>query len=106
MSCAEGCCNSGRAADLRRTFLVDRRRLLIGLALAASDGLGRPLYVSQMRQPWKDVLQVNALAAVYNLSSVDADGKLKSRAAGEFGIGVLTGALEKMFPVQAAEAQA
>jgi hypothetical protein len=36
----------------------------------------------------------------------DADGKLKSRAAGEFGIGVLTTALEKMFPAQAAEAQA
>jgi len=35
----------------------------------------------------------------------DAEGKLKSRAAGEFGIGVLTGALEKMFPeTQAAEA--
>lgn len=28
----------------------------------------------------------------------DAEGRLKSRAAGEFGIGVLTGALEKMFP--------
>ena len=28
----------------------------------------------------------------------DADGKLKTRAAGEFGIGVLTTALEKMFP--------
>lgn len=28
----------------------------------------------------------------------DAEGKLKSRAAGEFGVGVLTGALEKMFP--------
>lgn len=36
----------------------------------------------------------------------DADHKLKSRAAGEFGIGVITGALEKMFPEQAAEAQA
>ena len=34
----------------------------------------------------------------------DADGKLKSRAAGEFGIGVITGALEKMFPAQAAQA--
>lgn len=32
----------------------------------------------------------------------DAEGKLKSRAAGEFGIGVLTGALEKMFPMQEA----
>jgi hypothetical protein len=30
----------------------------------------------------------------------DAEGKLKSRAAGEFGIGVLSGALEKMFPAQ------
>ena len=27
----------------------------------------------------------------------DAEGKLKSRAAGEYGIGVITGALEKMF---------
>ncbi len=36
----------------------------------------------------------------------DAAHKLKSRAAGEFGIGVITGALEKMFPEQAAEAQA
>ena len=32
----------------------------------------------------------------------DAEGKLKSRAAGEFGVGVLTGALEKMFPAQEA----
>ncbi len=30
----------------------------------------------------------------------DAEGKLKTRAAGEFGIGVLTTALEKMFPTQ------
>ncbi len=30
----------------------------------------------------------------------DAEGKLKTRAAGEFGIGVLTTALEKMFPAQ------
>ena len=29
----------------------------------------------------------------------DAEGKLKSRAAGEFGIGVLTTALERLFPV-------
>lgn len=34
----------------------------------------------------------------------DAEGKLKSRAAGEFGIGVVTGALEKMFSAQAANA--
>lgn len=34
----------------------------------------------------------------------DAEGKLKSRAAGEFGIGVLTGALDKMFPAEAAAA--
>lgn len=30
----------------------------------------------------------------------DAEGKLKTRAAGEFGIGVLTTALEKMFPAE------
>ena len=34
----------------------------------------------------------------------DAEGKLKSRAAGEFGVGVLTTALEKMFPAQTAAA--
>jgi thiol-disulfide isomerase/thioredoxin len=34
----------------------------------------------------------------------DAEGKLKTRAAGEFGISVLTTALEKMFPSQAAAA--
>jgi len=32
----------------------------------------------------------------------DADGKLKTRAAGEFGVGVLTTALDKMFTAQAA----
>lgn len=34
----------------------------------------------------------------------DAEGKLKSRAAGEFGVGVLTTALDKMFPVRSAAA--
>jgi thiol-disulfide isomerase/thioredoxin len=34
----------------------------------------------------------------------DSEGKLKSRAAGEFGVAVLTGALEKMFPAQMANA--
>jgi thiol-disulfide isomerase/thioredoxin len=34
----------------------------------------------------------------------DAEGKLKSRAAGEFGVNVLSGALEKMFPAEAAAA--
>ena len=32
----------------------------------------------------------------------DAEGKLKSRAAGEFGIGMIQQALDKMFPVQEA----
>jgi len=36
----------------------------------------------------------------------DAEGKLKTRAAGEFGIGVLTKALEKMFPEKASHAAA
>lgn len=30
----------------------------------------------------------------------DAEGKLKTRSAGEFGIGILTTALEKMFPAE------
>ena len=34
----------------------------------------------------------------------DAEGKLKSRAAGEFGVNVLSGALEKMFAAEAASA--
>lgn len=34
----------------------------------------------------------------------DAEGKLKTRAAGEYGVSVLTTALEKMFPEQAAAA--
>ncbi len=34
----------------------------------------------------------------------DADGKLKTRAAGEFGVGVLKTALDKMFATQAAQA--
>ncbi len=36
----------------------------------------------------------------------DADGKLRTRAAGEFGVTVLTGALEKMFPVETSTASA
>ena len=32
----------------------------------------------------------------------DSEGKLKTRAAGEFGVGMLTQALEKMFPAEAA----
>ena len=36
----------------------------------------------------------------------DAEGKLKTRAAGEFGIGVLQTALDKMFSSQAATVQA
>ena len=36
----------------------------------------------------------------------DAEGKLKTRAAGEFGIGVLTTALEKMFSAQVSKAAA
>ena len=36
----------------------------------------------------------------------DAEGRLKTRAAGEFGIGVLTTALEKIFPAQAKKATA
>jgi len=36
----------------------------------------------------------------------DAEGKLRTRAAGEFGVSVLTGALEKMFPAATSTAAA
>lgn len=51
----------------------------------------------------KDVfLNEQGWVPVYYL--FDADGKLKSRAAGEFGIGVITKALEKMFAAKSATA--
>ena len=50
----------------------------------------------------KDAFLTSSWVPVYYL--FDADGKLKSRAAGEFGVSVLSGALEKMFPEQAAAA--
>lgn len=49
-------------------------------------------------------LNVQGWVPVYYL--FDADGKLKTRAAGEFGIGVLKGALEKMFAERSQEASA
>ncbi len=53
----------------------------------------------------KDVfLNEQGWVPVYYLFA--AEGKLKSRAAGEFGIGVLKTALEKMFPAQISEATA
>lgn len=50
----------------------------------------------------KDVfLNEQGWVPVYYL--FDADGKLKTRAAGEFGIGIVQQALEKMFGAQAAQ---
>ncbi len=62
--------------------------------LCAVDNLHKLKDAFQNEQGW---------VPVYYL--FDSEGKLKSRAAGEFGVGVLTGALEKMFP-QAQEANA
>ncbi|MBK7705658.1 MAG: TlpA family protein disulfide reductase [Acidobacteria bacterium] len=55
--------------------------------ICAVDNLHKLKDVFQNEQGW---------VPVYYL--FDSEGKLKSRAAGEFGVGVLTGALEKMFP--------
>lgn len=59
----------------------------------AIDSLHKLKDVFQNEQGW---------VPVYYL--FDAEGKLKTRAAGEFGINVLQTALDKMFPAQAAVA--
>lgn len=61
--------------------------------VCAVDGLHKLRDAFQNEQGW---------VPVYYL--FDADGKLKTRAAGEFGVGVLATALEKMFPAQEAAA--
>lgn len=57
----------------------------------AMDGLHKLKEAFQNEQGW---------VPVYYL--FDAEGKLKTRAAGEFGVGILQGALEKMFPPRSA----
>ena len=78
---------------------------LDNIAQAIHDnGISEPTAVDSLHK-LKDAFQnEQGWVPVYFL--FDAEGKLKTRAAGEFGVTVLQTALDKMFPVQAAEAQA
>lgn len=70
----------------------------------AAQGITEVCAVDNLHK-FKDVfLNEQGWVPVYYLFA--AEGKLKSRAAGEFGIGVLKTALEKMFPAQISEATA
>ena len=65
-------------------------------------GIDEPVVVDNQHK-LKDAFQnEQGWVPVYYL--FDAEGKLKTRAAGEFGIGIVTGVLEKMFPAQSAAA--
>ena len=68
------------------------------------NGITEPTAVDSLHK-LKDAFQnEQGWVPVYYL--FDAEGKLKTRAAGEFGVGVLQTALDKMFAPQAAEASA
>lgn len=67
-------------------------------AIGANE-ISEPTAVDSLHQLRDAFQNEQGWVPVYYL--FDAEGKLKSRAAGEYGIGVLTGALEKMFPVAA-----
>ena len=68
----------------------------------AANGIAEPTAVDSLHK-LKDAFQnEQGWVPVYYL--FDAEGKLKTRAAGEFGISVLTTALDKMFAAQAASA--
>lgn len=68
----------------------------------AANNITEPTAVDSLHKI-KDAFQnEQGWVPVYYL--FDAEGKLKTRAAGEFGITVLTTALEKMFPATAAAA--
>jgi thiol-disulfide isomerase/thioredoxin len=70
----------------------------------ADNAIEEPTAVDSLHK-LKDAFQnEQGWVPVYYL--FDADGKLKTRAAGEFGVSVLQTALDKMFQPQAAEAQA
>lgn len=65
-----------------------------------TNGITEPTAIDSLHK-LKDAFQnEQGWVPVYYL--FDSDGKLKTRAAGEFGIGVLTTALDKMFAAQAA----
>jgi thiol-disulfide isomerase/thioredoxin len=67
-----------------------------------ANGIDEPTAVDSLHK-LKDAFQnEQGWVPVYYL--FDAEGKLKTRAAGEFGISVLTTALDKMFAARAASA--
>lgn len=71
-------------------------------AAIAANGIDEPTAVDSLHK-LKDAFQnEQGWVPVYYL--FDAEGKLKTRAAGEFGIGLLTTALDRMFAAQAASA--
>jgi len=67
-----------------------------------ANNIKEPTAVDSLHKLKDAFLNEQGWVPVYYL--FDADGKLKTRAAGEFGIGVLQTALDKMFPAQAATA--
>ena len=68
----------------------------------ADNKIAEPCAVDSLHK-LKDAFQnEQGWVPVYYL--FDAEGKLKTRAAGEFGLGVLQTALDKMFPVEVAAA--
>jgi thiol-disulfide isomerase/thioredoxin len=69
-----------------------------------ANGIKEPVAVDSLHKLKDAFLNEQGWVPVYYL--FDAEGKLKTRAAGEFGIGVLQTALDKMFAVHTAEAQA
>ena len=67
-----------------------------------ANKITEPTAVDNMHRLRDAFLNEQGWVPVYYL--FDAEGKLKTRAAGEFGIGVLQSALEKMFSTHAAAA--
>lgn len=68
----------------------------------ADNKIVEPCAVDSLHKVKDAFLNEQGWVPVYYL--FDAEGKLKTRAAGEFGIGVLQTALDKMFPAEAAAA--
>lgn len=68
----------------------------------AANHITEPTAVDSLHKLKDAFLNEQGWVPVYYL--FDADGKLKTRAAGEFGIGVLQTALDKMFAVHQAAA--
>lgn len=68
------------------------------------NNITEPTAVDSLHRLRDAFLNEQGWVPVYYL--FDADGKLKTRAAGEYGVGVLQTALDKMFAVHAATGQA